>query len=608
MVTMIRNISTTNQKPVSVAASRYSRRQRSIQSLIVLLLALCWPSSAVAQGTNVPWLPLYFVNATGVLCNGCLLDTWAAGTTTEQTTYSDSTLSTANANPVVMGSDGRPTSGGLYLSATSYRFRLRTAAGVTIWTLDNITAVPTTSGNVDITGTAGEAITAGQVVYLSDGSGALTAGRWYTADADNTYSSTTAYLVGVAPTAISSAASGSIRLVGRVTGLTGLTSGELYYASATAGALTGTPPTNARFIGKADSTTTLVIGGGAGALCLPDSDGTHSLCQRTSSDLTADRLLTFVPGDAARTVTLSGNLTVSGNSTVDNWFDQSVKTTATPTFHYTLPCQGRLTLTSGTSVTTGDVTAAGTIYYTPHIGNQCWVYDGSASFVLRTFSEISLAITCTAANMYDVWVYDNAGTLALETLIWTNPTTRATALVRQNGVYVKTGVTTRRYAGSFYCTNTNQTESSFAKRHLWNYENRVPLPMRVLEDADQWDYNGVLRQANSDTANQLDFVIGVAEVPLFVQVNGWVSPSVNRTVGASIGLDSTSARATGTIGASVTCAATLRCNPTATLLTYPAIGRHFAASLETSDGATTTWYGDSAGSDFISGITGWTEG
>ena len=91
-------------------------------------------------------------------------------------------------------------------------------------------------------------------------------------------------------------------------------------------------------------------------------------------------------------------------------------------------CQGRLTLTSGVPVTTSDVTGAGTIYFTPFRGNQIGIYDGTNDIVM-TFSEISVALSgLTAGYVYDLFVYDNSGTLALDPpLVWTNSTTRATA-------------------------------------------------------------------------------------------------------------------------------------------------------------------------------------
>ncbi len=47
-------------------------------------------------------------------------------------------------------------------------------------------------------------------------------------------------------------------------------------------------------------------------LGIKDSDASHDLKITTSSDLSADRKLTLVPGDADRTVTLAGNLTTTG--------------------------------------------------------------------------------------------------------------------------------------------------------------------------------------------------------------------------------------------------------------------------------------------------------
>lgn len=57
-----------------------------------------------------------------------------------------------------------------------------------------------------------------------------------------------------------------------------------------------------------------------------DSDGSHYLGIAAGSNLTQNRVLTFTTGDADRTFTLNGN------PTLNDWFDQSVKTTASPSF------------------------------------------------------------------------------------------------------------------------------------------------------------------------------------------------------------------------------------------------------------------------------------
>jgi hypothetical protein len=176
-------------------------------------------------------------------------------------------------------------------------------------------------------------------------------------------------------------------------------------------------------------------------------------------------------------------------------------------------CQGRLTLTTGLPVTIADVTGATTIYFTPYMGNKIALYDGAA-WAIFTLTERSIALgTLTAALPYDVFIYSNAGTLTLEVLAWTNVNTRATNLVFQDGIYVKTGATTRRYLGTFYTTATTTTEDSFAKRLLWNYYNRLRRPLRIVEATDSWTYTtATFRQARASTANQVAVVIGVSEV------------------------------------------------------------------------------------------------
>lgn len=60
-------------------------------------------------------------------------------------------------------------------------------------------------------------------------------------------------------------------------------------------------------------------------LHLLDTNGSHDLIVTPGSDLTSDHSFTITTGDADRTVT------VNGNPTLNDWFDQSVKAAATPT-------------------------------------------------------------------------------------------------------------------------------------------------------------------------------------------------------------------------------------------------------------------------------------
>ncbi len=69
----------------------------------------------------------------------------------------------------------------------------------------------------------------------------------------------TAPAIGMVLAAYAANAAGTVRQTGQVTGLSGLTSGTTYYVG-TAGALTATQPSNGRFVGVADSTSSIVLG------------------------------------------------------------------------------------------------------------------------------------------------------------------------------------------------------------------------------------------------------------------------------------------------------------------------------------------------------------
>lgn len=270
-------------------------------------------------------------------------------------------------------------------------------------------------------------------------------------------------------------------------------------------------------------------------------------------------------------------------------------------------CEGRLTLTSGTPVTTSDVTAAETVYFTPYKGNQIALYDGTI-WKTYTFTELSVDVP-NSTNMQDVFIYDNSGTLTLELTAWTNITTRATALTTQNGVLVKSGSTTKRYLGSFEsnAVGNGTTEDSYANRLVWNYYNRVRRPMKATESTNTWTYSTAsYRQANANVANDLTFVVGVSEdlVSADVLAAATNSTGTPRVVTVGIGLDSTtvnSATVSGTAAVTTTGGIV-----TASYRDYPSIGAHALVWLEMGAGSDTqTWVGDNGGSGtFQSGITG----
>lgn len=513
----------------------------------------------MATGTLSPSPKQYvWSNTTGAPLAGGLIYTVAAGTSWPGgaiATYQDVALTVPNSNPIVLNSAGYCV---IYLtSGLSYKFIVTDSVGGAIWTQDNISAVPASSPAVDVLGTAGENITAEDVVYLSDGSGSKSAGQWYKADADFTYASSTASAVGIALSAITASAQGSIRIGGQMPiTLTSLTPGASYYVSATAGQLTATAPSNVRFVGGADGVNSIILA--------PNPP---------------------VP------------LLLADNAIID----------------------GRLTLTTGVPVTNTDVTGATSVFWAPYRGNRVALYNG-ATWNLRTFSQSSIAVPSTTTSMYDIFLFDNAGVPTLElSAAWTSDTaifgsgTFTTTRPTQDGVYVKStnGTTvdaTRRYIGTIRTTGVSgQTEDSGAKRYLSNYYNKVPRPMRILEATATWVYStATWRQARASAANQLDFVIGYPEVSVkaHVQANAANDAGgVNAFVG--IGLDSTTAPVAGTLLSGQGGWAASETAPlTSSVILSPAIGRHTLAWLEIATATgNTTWTGVS-GTTFQSGIEG----
>lgn len=114
----------------------------------------------MALGFLTPDARLRIITDLGVVAPGAKLNTYVGGSpSTPLATYSDSALTTPNANPVVASSGGL--FGPIYLTpGTSYKFALTDSAGVAIWTQDTV-AIPLT------------AYTDGSTIKAADGTVAL---------------------------------------------------------------------------------------------------------------------------------------------------------------------------------------------------------------------------------------------------------------------------------------------------------------------------------------------------------------------------------------------------------------------------------------------------
>ncbi len=259
--------------------------------------------------------------------------------------------------------------------------------------------------------------------------------------------------------------------------------------------------------------------------------------------------------------------------------------------------EGRLTLTSGIPITTADVTGATTIYFAPYKGNRVYLYDGTR-WRIYSFTQLSLSLgTLTNARPYDVFLYDNAGTLTLELLAWTNGTTRATALVAQDGVLLLTGATTRRYLGTFYTSSTTTTEDSAAKRFVWNNYNRVQRKLSKLEATASWTYGtATFRSLNNSTANRVEVVVGQAEVIVDLHASVIAQHSVaGGYVNIGIAVDATNTSDADLNQAGFSGAAGHNSLPFAIINHSPTVGYHFYQATEYAGSATATFFGGNSG-------------
>lgn len=206
----------------------------------------------MATYTIAPFAKKQFFTDSGVPLASGRIYTYLAGTLTAESTYQTS-AGTAWGAYVQLDAAGRPTSGDIFLTpGLAYKFIAKDSSGASVWTQDGIAATPPSTVNVDISGTAGEDLTAGQIAYIG------TSGSWFKADADADATSTVP-VMGFVVSDVTSGSTGTFRTDGQIELAGPLTPESLYYVSATAGDITATAPAKVRQVGQAQSTTVLAI-------------------------------------------------------------------------------------------------------------------------------------------------------------------------------------------------------------------------------------------------------------------------------------------------------------------------------------------------------------
>ena len=271
--------------------------------------------------------------------------------------------------------------------------------------------------------------------------------------------------------------------------------------------------------------------------------------------------------------------------------------------HRGVPC-GRLTLTSGTPVTDADVTAAVMLYYALYAGNQVPLFNGT-EWENFEIAELSIAVPNAADTAYDVFLDINAGVPQLALTAWTNLTTRATALTRQDGYLVKTGATGQLYLGSFRTTSVaGQTEDSETKRYLYNHFHQENRRLYKTDTTASWTYtNLTIRQARATAANKVEVFNGYDAV-LDLGLTAIAVNDTGNSFASGIGEDSTS---TFMAGGAVVSRGSITHTRTVRVTKKLALGHHSYSWNEQSEASgTTTWYGQNSlgTSNYNSGLQG----
>lgn len=282
----------------------------------------------------------------------------------------------------------------------------------------------------------------------------------------------------------------------------------------------------------------------------PPSVGVPASTDTAADTVTFSTAPPWVNGTMVVSTNTSGGLTIW-----TNYFVHKVSSLVW-SFHTTVAAAlagtGPVNLTANV---TGSILPTGvsgsTVYFSPYCGNGIALYTGTGSiWELITSAEVNIALGTLTANLpYDVYAYNVAGVLTLELVAWTSDSVRATAIVRQDGIYCKTGTLTKRYVGTIRTDSTTTCIMDYGglvnnvggKWFVWNADNRVRTAINVHDQTANWTYStNAWRQARGNAGNQVETIVGFEAESLSVMACVGIQTSGSSTQGViGIGLNAT---------------------------------------------------------------------
>lgn len=289
------------------------------------------------------------------------------------------------------------------------------------------------------------------------------------------------------------------------------------------------------------------------------------------------------------------------------------------------PPQGRLTLTSATPILTANVVAAGTVYYTPFVGNKIPIWNGT-NFEQKTFTELSNVLANSsvgsagpaagaASKNYYLVVWNNNGVLTLtRSPAWTSDTspgsgagTAETMVVqgmRVNTVAITNGPAAgygtivgaiRTDSGGatvtwqFGATASGATPGNFHVRNTYN-RRRVTSESSTSNAASHNYTSATIQASNADNGMRMSVITDFAndDVHEFYVMDRLVTAAAINAAGfIGIGKDVTNAISSKTGIAFASTAVAISMQPHVAY-NDGAIGFHFYSAVEQGDGTNAT--------------------
>lgn len=313
-----------------------------------------------------------------------------------------------------------------------------------------------------------------------------------------------------------------------------------------------------------------------------DSTTGWSIATYDSSQWTPHTVSDF--GAALGTLTSGKNYDVTTASST-----LTPSSTDTSTEVITTAAHGFLTGAYMTTASTLCGLTAGTDYWLTVLSTTTFSVHTTLANAISGSSNVNLTSSCTAP-LTVVTLHFSAA--------WTSDTARNTALSSTNGIPT---VSSERYNGTFRTISTTATQDAKLARYVFNFANRRPRFLAVIESTDNWaGVNSTIRYVNNSSANRVEYVSGVSDTfveataELFSGWNGSQTLVAFANAGTAIGIDSSTVVSApaffGGYAFSVNGPRPLQ----AVYKGYPGLGYHYIAWEELTDGSGTSmrFHGD----------------